>query len=66
MKKILLFTLLAVFGFAAQLKVAAAANLSFVLNEIKDEFIKTHPNDEISITFGSSGKLVSQIKNGAL
>ena len=39
MKKILLFTLLAVFGFAAQLKVAAAANLSFVLNEIKDEFI---------------------------
>ena len=36
MKKILLFTLLTVFGFAAQLKVAAAANLSFVLNEIKD------------------------------
>ena len=66
MKKILLFTLLAAICFAAQLKVAAAANLSFVLNEIKDEFIKTHPNDEISIAFGSSGKLVAQIKNGAL
>lgn len=65
MKKILLFALLAVFGFAVELKVAAAANLSFVLNLIKDEFIKTHPNDEISITFGSSGKLVAQIKNGA-
>ncbi|MDO2408111.1 molybdate ABC transporter substrate-binding protein [Campylobacter magnus] len=66
MKKILLFTLFAAICFAAQLKIAAAANLSFVLNEIKDEFIKTNPNDEISITFGSSGKLVSQIKNGAL
>lgn len=65
MKKILLFTLLAVFGFCDQLKVAAAANLSFVLNEIKNEFIKTHPNDEININFTSSGKLVSQIKNGA-
>lgn len=65
MKKIFLFAFLAVFTLASELKVAAAANLSFVLNEIKTKFLKTHPNDEISITFGSSGKLVSQIKNGA-
>lgn len=65
MKKILLFTLLASFAFAAQIKVAAAANLSFVLNAMKNEFKKTHPNDEIIITYASSGKLVSQIKNGA-
>lgn len=66
MKKLFLFGILAVFAFCAEIKVAAAANLNFVLNEIKNEFIKTHPNNEISITFSSSGKLVAQIKNGAL
>ena len=50
---------------AQQVNVAAAANLRFVLEEIKTEYIKSHPSSKVNITFGSSGNLVQQILNGA-
>lgn len=65
MKKIFMFLILAICAFGAELKVAAAANVAVVANELKKEFSKTHPNDSVEITLASSGKLVTQIKNGA-
>ena len=50
---------------AQKVNVAAAANLRFVLEEIKDEYQKLNPNSKVNITFGSSGNLVQQIINGA-
>ena len=65
MKKIFLIAIFAVFAFASELKIAAAANMSYALDELKKEFLKTHPNDEIQIITGASGKLSTQIQNGA-
>ena len=48
-----------------KVNVAAAANLDVVLNEIKGEFVKENPGIEVNIILGSSGKLTSQIINGA-
>ena len=50
---------------AADLKIAAAADLKFALEEIKDNYVKAHPNDKVDIIFGSSGKLNTQIQQGA-
>lgn len=52
-------------GAKRTVKVAAAANLRYVLEQIKKDYEKTHPSDEIEITFGSSGTLTGQIVNGA-
>jgi molybdate transport system substrate-binding protein len=68
MKKIILSLalLLAVLGVQAQkVNVAAAANLRYVLTEIKDMYVKQNPKSKVNITFGSSGTLVQQISNGA-
>ncbi len=46
-------------------KVAAAANLRFVFEEIKTAYESTNPNVKISANFGSSGALLQQILNGA-
>jgi molybdate transport system substrate-binding protein len=50
---------------ADELLVAAAADLKFALDEIVADFQKTHTNDTIKVTYGSSGNLSSQIENGA-
>ncbi|BCZ16925.1 Molybdenum ABC transporter ModA [Helicobacter sp. NHP19-003] len=47
--------------FGAQIKVAAAANLSKALVAIKVAFLKNHPKDKVLISFGSSGSLFKQI-----
>lgn len=60
------FILLITFSARAQtIKVAAAANLRFALEEIKSAYQKANPDDQIEITFGSSGALTQQILNGA-
>ena len=51
--------------YAQKVNVAAAANLRYVLEEIKNEYQKEYPKSKINITFGSSGNLVQQILNGA-
>jgi molybdate transport system substrate-binding protein len=45
--------------------VAAAADLKFALDEIVQEFQRKYPDAKVSITYGSSGNLFSQIDNGA-
>ena len=56
------------FAFSAQaqtVKVAAAANLRFVFDEIKTSYMKTNPKVTVEVNFGSSGALLQQILNGA-
>lgn len=50
---------------AQKVNVAAAANLRYVLEEIKTAYIKQNPKAKVNLTFGSSGMLVQQIQNGA-
>jgi molybdate transport system substrate-binding protein len=50
---------------AQVIRVAAAANLKFVLEEIKAQYQKENPKSRVDITYGASGSLVQQILNGA-
>lgn len=50
---------------AAELKVAAAADLKYALDELSTEFQTTHPGLKVDITYGSSGSFYAQLQNGA-
>lgn len=50
---------------AQTVKVAAAANLRFVLYEIKTQYEMANPKTKIILNLGASGALVQQITNGA-
>lgn len=50
--------------FAQEIKVLAASNLKLVLEKIRQEFREDYPNDEVKITYLSSGKAYAQIKSG--
>lgn len=50
---------------AQKVKVAAAANLRYVLESIKENYKAAHQGVQIEITFGSSGTLTQQIAHGA-
>ncbi|MFI5139015.1 MAG: molybdate ABC transporter substrate-binding protein [Sphingobacteriales bacterium] len=67
MRKICLFLLvIANLTLKAQtIKIAAAANLRYVLDEIKASFEKQNPQTHILNVAGSSGALYQQIINGA-
>ncbi|MGI0406018.1 molybdate ABC transporter substrate-binding protein [Helicobacter himalayensis] len=66
MLRIVLICALFVSGaFAEKINVLAAASLKFVLEDIKTEFLKSHEDDEIEISYLSSGKAYAQIKNGS-
>lgn len=57
-----------VFALSAQaqtVKVAAAANLRFVFDEIKASYAIANPKTTVTANFGSSGALLQQILNGA-
>ena len=45
--------------------VACASNLQFVMPVLINEYLKLNPNVTIEVSFGSSGKLTSQIREGA-
>ncbi len=68
MKKILLTVLLflaiPLHAFAGEMTIAAAANLQFVLEELKAEFTE-ETGIKVQSVLGSSGKLTTQIENGA-
>lgn len=49
----------------ADLTIAAAASLTDALNELKISFNADYPNYHLTFTFGSSGKLATQIQQGA-
>ena len=50
---------------AQKANVAAAANLRYVLEELKTQYIDENPKAAIQLTFSSSGTLTQQIINGA-
>ncbi len=58
-----LFTVLA--AHSQTVKVAAAANLRFVFDEIKSSYVQANPQSNVAVIFGSSGALLQQILNGA-
>ena len=44
------------YSFAAdKITVAAAANLRYVLEELKQQYVKSHKDTQIDIVFGASG-----------
>lgn len=67
MKKafILLFMALSISLQAQTVKVAAAGNLRYILDEIKVKYAVAHPKTSILVNLGSSGALFQQITNGA-
>lgn len=67
MRKIVLALTLA-FSLSLQaqtVKIAAASNLRFVLDDIKVKYALVHPKAKVIVNFGASGALVQQITNGA-
>ncbi len=50
---------------AGEITIAVAANVSYAIDDLKAEFAKSHPDTQVRIILGSSGKLTAQIKNGA-
>jgi molybdate transport system substrate-binding protein len=50
---------------AQTVKVAAAGNLRYILDEIKTKYAENNPKANIIVSLGSSGALVQQIINGA-
>ena len=70
MKRTLLVALalaaaLSCLGAQEKVTIAAAANLSSVKDQLGAAFVKKYPQYQAEFTFGSSGSLVTQIKNGA-
>jgi molybdate transport system substrate-binding protein len=57
--------LLALGAHAGKITVAAAADLKFAMDEILSTFRQANPNDKVEIVYGSSGKLQTQIQQGA-
>jgi len=62
---ILVFLLLSAMLHASSINVALAANVSYAIDDLKEEFKKTHPNVNVRVTLSGSGNLTAQIKNGA-
>ena len=50
---------------AEKITVAAAADLKFAMDEIVTGFNKNHAGDEVQVVYGSSGKFLTQIQQGA-
>lgn len=65
LKKILTTLLLSATLQASEITVAVAANVSYAMDALKAAFAATHPDVNVRVTLGSSGKLTAQIKNGA-
>jgi molybdate transport system substrate-binding protein len=48
-----------------EVRVAAAADLKFALEDVAREFEKTHPDIRVSLTFGASGNFFAQLSQRA-
>ena len=62
--RLLLLALLCAHAFAQEITVAAAADLSSALPEIVAKY-KNKTGQDVRLTFGASGNLTTQIRNGA-
>lgn len=66
LKKTLLAILLMCASLYGQgINIAAAANVSYAMEELIKEFYRIYPDTKVRVTIGGSGKLTAQIKNGA-
>ncbi len=66
MKKIIITYLFGlVSANAGEISIAVAANVSYAIESLKQEFKLEHPETKIQVILGSSGKLTAQIKHGA-
>jgi len=65
MKKILCLLVLSINLTAQTVKIAAAADLRYAMDEIVKEYKKTDPKADIEVIYGSSGNAFTQISNGA-
>jgi len=65
LKSLLLILLFTSSSMAGTVKVAVAANVSYVIEELKTVFEAKHSDVKIEVILGSSGKLTSQIRQGA-
>jgi molybdate transport system substrate-binding protein len=52
-------------GAGRGVRVAAAADLKFALDDVAEEFRAKHPGIKVSVTYGSSGTLYAQLANEA-
>lgn len=50
---------------AAKFTVAAASDLRFALDDVIEVYRKVHPDHQVEVIYGSSGKMTTQIINGA-
>lgn len=51
--------------FSSVIKVALAANVTYAIDELRQEFNKLHPEIKVLTTISGSGKLTAQIRHGA-
>jgi len=66
MKKVWAILLLSVLSLSAtEINIAVAANVSYAIEALKSAFKLEHPEVDVRVTLGSSGKLTAQIKHGA-
>jgi len=65
LKLLITALLLSTYSMAGTINIAVAANVSYAIDDLKEEFNKLYPDTEVKVTIGSSGKLTAQIKNGA-
>ena len=66
MKKIIIACLFGLAGVSAgEISIAVAANVSYAIESLKQEFKLEHPETQIQVILGSSGKLTAQIRHGA-
>ncbi|MDX1351915.1 MAG: molybdate ABC transporter substrate-binding protein, partial [Thiomicrorhabdus sp.] len=54
-----------VYSYAQNATVAVAANFTKTIESVNEAFVKKHPEHHIKFSFGPTGKLFAQIKNGA-
>src|SRR5687768_6746274 len=65
MRAFLLAMILAAPVLAGELRIAAASDLKFALDEIVKAFNEVEPRTTITVTYGSSGNFFAQLQNRA-
>lgn len=61
----LALSLISALTHAEKITIAAAAQLQFVMGELVSSFNAAHPEHQVVAVYGSSGKLLAQIQQGA-
>jgi len=61
----LVFALLSFSVHAGKFTIAAASDLRYALDDVIAEYRRSHPDHEPTVLYGSSGKMTTQIMNGA-